>query len=148
MEQDFTTSADMILLRADTRGPSESGETQFDRSAVLRSCKFVRSIIEARAKRRKYFAEELFSDPAWDILLELYALKCEDVRISVSKLSVAASVPATTALRWIDKLAAESLVVRTDDPLDARRVWVELSDLGVEAMLDYLRQIDFPQLAS
>ena len=79
-----------------------------------------RSIIQARAARRRFFDSELFADPAWDMLLELYALEGEGLRISVSKLSLAAGVPCTTALRWLDKLESESLLVREEDPTDGR----------------------------
>jgi len=95
--------------------------------------------------RRQAFAADLFADPAWDMLLELYAIKCEDRRISISKLSFAAGVPSTTALRWIDKLEVEGLVVRTEDPMDARRVWIALSPSGLAAMDSYLRRIPLQQ---
>jgi hypothetical protein len=47
------------------------------------SPQFVRRIISARASRRQFFSADLFADPAWDIMLELYALQCEQRRISV-----------------------------------------------------------------
>jgi DNA-binding MarR family transcriptional regulator len=109
--------------------------------APLTSPQRVREILKARAARRKFFNEQLFADPAWDMLLELYALKCEDLRISVSKLSHAAGVPGTTALRWIDKLEQEQLLFRKDDPLDGRRIWIELSDKGLERMRAYLQHL-------
>lgn len=105
------------------------------------SAEFARRIIAARATRRKFFDDQLFADPAWDMLLELYALECEGHRISVSKLSVAAGVPCTTTLRWIDKLESESLIVRSADPLDARRVWVALSQVGVKTMRAYIEEV-------
>ena len=96
--------------------------------------RFIRWVINARAVRRQLFDSHLFADPAWDMLLELYALESEGRRISVSKLSVAAGVPCTTTLRWIEKLESDSLVVRAADPLDGRRIWVGLSQLGRETM--------------
>ena len=105
------------------------------------SAEFVRRVIAARAARSRYFSDDLFADPAWDILLELYALRCAQQRISVSKLCLAARVPPTTALRWIDKLDSEGLVDREADPLDARRVWVSLSDRGNDAMSAYVEGI-------
>lgn len=106
-----------------------------------RSARFVRQVIAARAARRRHFDADLFADPAWDILLELYALSCEQQRTSVSKLCISAGVPATTALRWIEKLDADGLVTRQDDPLDGRRVWVALSDKGTTAMKGYLFEL-------
>jgi DNA-binding MarR family transcriptional regulator len=91
--------------------------------------------------RAQFFDEHLFADPAWDILLELYALECEGRRVSVSKLSVAAGVPCTTTLRWSDKLEADGLVVRFDDPVDGRRVWIELSERGLKTMKSYVEHV-------
>lgn len=105
------------------------------------SAQFVRRIIAARAARRQHFESDLFSDPAWDILLELYALRCEQRRTSVSKLCIAAAVPTTTALRWMDRLQSDGLVKREADPYDRRRVWVALSDKGFEALRSYLQRL-------
>lgn len=105
------------------------------------SPQFVRRVIAARAARRQFFNTDLFADPAWDILLELYALECEQRRTSVSKLCIAAAVPGTTALRWIEKLHSDGLIVRTADPLDARRVWVSISTSGFKAMSSYLQEL-------
>jgi hypothetical protein len=103
--------------------------------------KVARWIIKAREVRSHILGAHIFADPAWDILLELYALTCEGRRVSVSKLSMVAGVPSTTALRWIDKLESERLLVRTDDPLDARRVWITLSQCahsGLHSFIDRL----------
>lgn len=102
------------------------------------SAKFVRRVIAARAARPSFFEGDLFADPAWDILLELYALRCEQHRISISSLCAAAAVPATTALRWIDKLHNEKMIQRIPDPLDARRCWVQISDGAFVSMKAYL----------
>lgn len=125
---------------------SEAGEPSSGIASTA-PADFVRGIIDARLKRRRYFGDELFADPAWDILLELYALRCEQRRTSVSKLSLGAAVPTTTALRWIEKLDQEGLVDREPDPCDARRIWVELSDRGFRAMESYLRAIGGAALA-
>lgn len=101
----------------------------------------VRRVIAARAARRRHFDADLFADPAWDILLELYALRCEQTRISVSKLCVGIGVPMTTGLRWMERLTKDGLITREADPFDARRVWVALSDDGFEAMTNYLREL-------
>jgi DNA-binding MarR family transcriptional regulator len=141
-----TAISEAILLR-DQSSPCEMiGESSGDpvpagSAGSTAASAFVRRIIEARAIRRKFFDEQLFADPAWDMLLELYALECEGHRISVSKLSVAAGVPCTTTLRWIDKLESECLIVRAPDPLDARRVWVALSPTGARTMRSYIERV-------
>ena len=102
---------------------------------------FVRRAISARAARRQFFENDLFADPAWDILLELYAARCEQKRVSISSLCIAAAVPSTTALRWIDKLRNDNMVARIPDPLDGRRTWVEISDTAFAAMTAYLTSL-------
>jgi len=47
--------------------------------------------------RARYFRDELFADPAWDMLLDLLQAEIAQLRVPVSSLCIAASVPATTA---------------------------------------------------
>lgn len=100
----------------------------------------VRSIINARKRRAKLFDPELFSDPAWDMLLELYAVHLEQQKVSTSGLCYIAEVPLTTTLRWLDKLHKLELTIRVEDPLDGRRFWIELTPKGVAAMEQYFRE--------
>jgi len=92
------------------------------------SASFVRAVIRARRMRDEYLDDGLFADPAWDILLDLFAARLERRPVSVSSLCVAAAVPATTALRWIDVLELKGHVTKMADPKDRRRVYVEISD--------------------
>lgn len=87
----------------------------------------VRSVIRARRLRSRYFPEELFADPAWDMLLDLLQAEISHLRVPVSSLCIAAAVPATTALRWLKTLANQGLFLRRADPHDGRRVFVELA---------------------
>lgn len=102
----------------------------------------VRAILRARRKRDAIFGEDLFADPAWDILLELYAATLIQRRVPTSKLCKAAAVPETTALRWIEKLHRLGWVARHADPLDARRVFVELTSTATAAMQSYFEEIE------
>ena len=102
---------------------------------------FIRSIIRARRLRDSFFRSELFSDPAWDMLLDLMAARVERQRVAVSSLCIAAAVPPTTALRWIKGLCEQGLFVRTADPEDGRRVFIELSADAAARMEAYLRSV-------
>ena len=101
----------------------------------------IRQIIRDRSKRQRFFDSDLFADPAWDILLELYACELGQSRVSVSKLCLAANVPATTALRWINVLEKRGLVERIADWQDARRFWVALTPAGLEKMQRYFESL-------
>lgn len=98
----------------------------------------IRAIIKRRREREKYFPVELFSDPAWDMLLDLTAARLERRQVSVSSLCIAAAVPTTTALRWIRNLCELSVFERNVDPDDLRRGLISLSDNAAERMMAYL----------
>lgn len=101
----------------------------------------VRAVQTARLRREILFNSDLFADPAWDMLLDLYASHLEQVRVSVSSLCVAARVPATTALRWIARLEQDGLAVRANDPMDGRRNWIDLTGEGVDRMRRYFEML-------
>lgn len=94
----------------------------------------VRQTIKARRTREQVLGQDLFADPAWDILLQLYACTLEQRRLSVTDVSLAAAVPISTALRWLAKLINDGLIIRRGDHLDGRRSWVELTPKGRLAM--------------
>jgi hypothetical protein len=96
------------------------------------------SIIGARRLRDHFFRADLFADPAWDMLLDLYAARLEGVQVAVASLCIAAAVAPTTALRWIKALCDQGLFVRVADPEDGRRVFIELSDHAASALGAYL----------
>lgn len=96
-----------------------------------------RSVLRNRDRRAKFLNSQLFADPAWDMLLELYCAELDQRRMSVTRLCIASRVPATTGLRWLATLDKEGLITRRSDPLDQRRVFVALSDCGRSAMRHY-----------
>lgn len=111
------------------------------RSPVSIGADEVRQLLKARRMREAYFDSELFADPAWDILLDLYAAHLEDNKVSVSSLCIAANVPPTTALRWIRSMTDASILVRRDDESDGRRVWIELSDGALAKLVGYFTRL-------
>ena len=104
----------------------------------------VRSVIRARRLRARYFAEDLFADPAWDMLLDLLQAEIAQLRVPVSSLCIAAAVPATTALRWLKTMTDKGIFVRRADPHDGRRVFVELSSDASAAIRRYFADVGRP----
>lgn len=94
----------------------------------------VKRYIRQRDIRANLFPPGLLADPAWDILVDLYAATAEGARVSVSSACIAARVPATTALRWVGKLCEEGMINRRSDPLDGRRHFLTLTPVAVEAL--------------
>jgi DNA-binding MarR family transcriptional regulator len=100
----------------------------------------VRRYLRQRRAREAAFPAGTFSDPAWDILLDLYASDLEGRRVSVSSACFAAAVPPTTALRWIRKLVEDGALTRVQDPKDGRRVYVTLSEYAWQSMDHWVSQ--------
>lgn len=104
----------------------------------------LRSIIRARRLRSRFFPEELFADPAWDMLLDLTQAELAQIRVPVSSLCIAAAVPATTALRWIKSLTDNGMLLRRADPHDGRRVFIEMAPATSQAMRRYFAEVGKP----
>lgn len=98
----------------------------------------IRDAIRARRLRDQFFGGGLFEDPAWDMLLDLFAAEIERVEVSVSSLCIAAAVAPTTALRWIARMTDAGLFERRPDPFDRRRAFMGLSDRASTGMRNYV----------
>lgn len=102
---------------------------------------FVQMARTAYARRRErgtLFGEsDLFGEPAWDILLDLYIAHGERKDVSVSSACIGSAAPPTTGLRWLGVLADQGLVEREHDPEDQRRVLVYLTERALDAMDAY-----------
>ncbi|AKM09361.1 winged helix DNA-binding protein [Croceicoccus naphthovorans] len=122
--------------------PQSSAPAPVAKAGKLPSPVLVREIIRQRQLRARFFEEELFADPAWDILLDLTAAKGEGTDVCVSSLCIAACVPPTTALRWISQMTEAGLLNRVRDPADRRRAFIELSDGAAKSMADYFHRLD------
>lgn len=122
--------------------PVEPKSVQGDLPEI--SVETVRAVIRARRLRSRYFSEELFADPAWDMLLDLLQAEIAQLRVPVSSLCIAAAVPATTALRWLKTMTHEGIFLRRADPHDGRRVFVELAPQASRALRQYFAEIGQP----
>lgn len=95
-----------------------------------------------RRKRAALFGNpELFGEPAWDILLDLYIAHGEGKPVSVSSACIGSAAPPTTGLRWLGVLADEGLVTRENDVEDNRRVLVRLTRAGIAAMERFFDEV-------
>ncbi|WP_285020151.1 MarR family transcriptional regulator [Novosphingobium sp. fls2-241-R2A-195] len=107
----------------------------------LPDARLVRRIIRQRQLRARFLDNDLFADPAWDMLLDLTASRLEGKRVSVTSLCIASGVPPTTALRWIGQMVDAGLFVRLSDGADKRRAFIDLSEKAMQAMARYFTEI-------
>lgn len=101
----------------------------------------VRSIKYSREARSQFLDRKLFSDPGWDMLLELTSAALEGTPIPTSSVCAATDAPFSTALRYTRQLVDAGLVRSWLDPADKRRTMLELDPVTFGLMKDYLISI-------
>lgn len=97
----------------------------------------VRSARKLRNLRKRIFGNDIYSGPAWDILLHLFESHVMQRRDTVGNVTDGAELPCATGIRWIARLGQEGLVSLSDDHFDRRRRFVELSASGAALMTRY-----------
>lgn len=137
--------AKMNVPRAGTASSFEEAEVEQPVGAAISdqtsALEFIKSLQKQRARRSEIVDSPLFSDPAWDILLDLVAARLGGQTVSVSSACAAAQVPFSTALRYVNRLVKEGLANREADPNDRRRDLLALSDRGFKLMDHYINSI-------
>lgn len=139
--------AEELLILAEKSGPSKSNsvfdlfESNVDSIDPDHLTRFAQALYKTRRVRARHFDENIFGEPAWDMLLDLYVHNNSANRTSVKSLCLASHVPETTALRWIGLLVDAALVIRESDESDRRRVFLSLTPSGEAAIRRYLIEV-------
>lgn len=124
-----------IATRLRDAAGAPGGDTPRPQRSDRRYLALARQTYALRRKRAAIFGNpELFGEPAWDILLDLYIAHAESTPVSVSSACIGSAAPPTTGLRWLGVLADHGFVLRENDPEDHRRVLVRLTRSGITAM--------------
>jgi len=97
-----------------------------------------REFYAGRRRRARYLSADLFGEPTWDILLDLYVAARENRRVPTTSACIGAHVPPTTALRWLRILEMRAMVEREEDGRDGRRTFVKLTERGKTVMEAFL----------
>lgn len=92
-----------------------------------------------RQIRERHLPGDLFAEPAWAMLLDLFLEHGNGNPQRTTSLCIASGVPTTTALRWISILERLGLVQRNAESGDARARLVSLTEKGHETMTAILR---------
>lgn len=98
-----------------------------------------RQLLRARLKMADIAPKGLLRDSAWDMILELFINGEEGGILYVKQLMLMSGESSTAAMRRIDRLEEAGFIERFPDPLDRRRVIVQLKDVGRTAMLAMLQ---------
>jgi len=100
-----------------------------------------REHLAARRARARFFPTELFGEPGWDLILDLFIAGEEGKAISITSACIASGVAPTTALRWIGVLEERGMIARQPDPEDGRRMYVSLREEARTAVLAWLEAV-------
>lgn len=92
------------------------------------------SVLLVRRARGAVLGKSLFSEPAWDILLELYAAKLGGRSMTLSDLARAIDTPESVAARWQAALEDHGLTRSTVDPANPCRIHISLTAEGSSKM--------------
>jgi DNA-binding MarR family transcriptional regulator len=130
---DMAESTGEVLLSSGRVRPASALERDTPGLAALADSEY-----RARRDRDELFSGDLFGEPAWDMLLDLYVNRARGRRVSVTSLCIASSRPPTTALRWITLLLQHGLVFRHDSSADQRVSYIELTAQGAALMNKFL----------
>lgn len=94
-------------------------------------------ILEMRRNRDAHFPDGLFGEPAWDVMLVLFAAGERKNDLHQAEVIAAARVPKTTAGRVFARLEADGLIGRRKGR-DTRKRYLALTDDGRKRMTSFL----------
>ena len=122
--RDFASSLDQLkaLLRPRRAARSPVTEDHILSSLILRRA------------REEAFGPNLFSEPAWDVLLELYAAELGGRRMSLRDIALSIKAPASTTARWVAVLAERGLIASHGDPDELSVPRIGLTEKGAFQM--------------
>jgi len=132
------------FCRAVTQNAPDSDPKSFNRAGLGRDgsipdassdlLRKAKTVMQLRRLRIEALGEDLFFDPAWDMMLDIFVCDLTQQRNPTSVVGRSAGIPHSTALRWLAALERRNLIKREPDRTDARRVYVALTTEGFTKM--------------
>jgi len=127
MAQGLAALADRLIGQS-----AQAIETEISESDCVA---FLEAQFRVRRLRSRHLPGLDLGEPAWDMLLDLAVAQYWRRETSVTSLCIAADVPSTTALRWINSMTKAGLIVRRPCLRDGRRSFLAISSDCYQAML-------------
>lgn len=105
------------------------------------------AILNFRHARRDFLPAEIFSEPAWDLLLELFVADSEGLKLTGAEVSQRCNIPPTVLSRWLKYLFNTGFVIA--DGYGDQKDQLTLSGKGMESMEQTISKArDFHSLLS
>ena len=102
------------------------------------------AILDFRRLRSKILPSDLFAEPAWDLLLELFVADAQGRRLTARQVCDRANIPPTVMSRWLKHMSQSGFVIG-----DGKGDLDDLLTLSagmlakMEDMMDHARQLHF-----
>ncbi|WP_408913609.1 response regulator [Brucella pseudogrignonensis] len=100
------------------------------------------ALIQSNQVKKKLFKDDLFSDPVWNMLLDLMQQHLLGKEVAVSSLYFSSGAPIATASRRLAEMEKAGLVSRKHDRVDKRRQIVTLTPASYQLIEEYFSTID------
>ena len=129
-------------------GPSESASLRL-KSADFSSFRDWDTVILSNARitvnrrilrRQLIGAEDLFGEPAWDMLLDLFIHEYQGETLSMFAMCAGTGVPMSSAMRLAQKLCDAEILRRVPDPNDRRRSLMKIEPAIAHRMRAYFSE--------
>lgn len=135
----IVTATQLLGLARKIEGQSEAGTAHTPAPSMVA---LAEKIYNQRRLRNNLFDEpDLFGEPAWDILIDMYINTSKNKCVSVTSSCIASGAPMTTALRWLKTLEKRGYIFREGDDTDGRRSFIKLTYKGYDKINKYLYDI-------
>ncbi|WP_030539307.1 MarR family winged helix-turn-helix transcriptional regulator [Sphingobium sp. DC-2] len=102
-------------------------------TTTINRCRMVDFTEQVQRLRADEFGRDLFTIPAFEMLLDLYTCRSRQPR-SLTALTAASSASERNSQRIVHRLAERGLVKLRRDPSDGRRILVELEPATSELL--------------
>lgn len=99
------------------------------------------NILTDRALRKSHFPGELFSEPAWDILLCLFVADTRKSWLSEVSVCTTSGAPRSTAMRWINFMKKAGIIEKMDASNSDKPANFRITPYGAAQMRNYLKSI-------
>ena len=120
------------------QSPASAGQKSSREAADL---ELVETMISVRFMRDRFFESDLFFDPSWSMLIDLYRAELTGKDLSVTSVCIGSGVADTTALRYIKLLEERDYIYRVADPMDRRRAFLRLTNAARDRLRSYFGSV-------
>ena len=116
----------------------ETGGYHYGHNDIEVDAALVKKLIRAEHSRSRVIGGKLLGDPAWNILLDLLLATLERRKVAVSSACIVAGVAPTTALRLVNRMVDDGVLLRMPDENDGRRDFLKIRPDVQAALISYL----------